>query len=237
MAEFNKPPQLLALLKKSQAFAENMLQENEQLRLRLAATQERMQAAESERNGLRDRIDAVQYESNANLERFQEIDEELNTLANLHVATWQMHSSMRLSEVVNVMVEIGVNLIGANEIVVYLLDEERRRLLPVLERATEGATEIGLGEGLIGGAVEAGRVLVEWGAVPPVILPLRYGTRPLGAVVIKSWLPQKTSVTNLDAQLFTLLCEQGATALFAAYLAGATEARMTSASIAEQLAR
>lgn len=234
MAGEKKPPQLLALLKRSQAFAENLLQENEQLRLKLAAVEERINAAEVERDGLRHRIGDIQTHSSTNAQRFQEIDEELNALANLHVATWQMHSTMDLREVVGIMVEICVNLIGADELVVYMQDETRGVLLPVIERATQGAPEISVGEGQIGGAVASGVVQAGWGRDPPVVIPLRLADRILGAVVISTWLPQKTGLTGLDSQLFDLIGEQGATALYGSYLAGATVAELTGEKIRAQ---
>lgn len=230
-----KPPQLLALLKKSQAFAESLLRENEQLSLRIGALEERVEAAERERDGLRARMEEVQLRSTANSERFQAIDEELNALANLHVATWQLHSTMHLREVVAVLVEICVNLVGADDLVVYLHDESNGALMPAKERMPEAARSLTLGEGDVGRVVAEGKVRIARDANPCVVVPLRLGTRIFGAVVVYRLLPQKEDFTDLDHQLFDLIAEQGASAVYGAYLAGATSTKLTQEAIQKQL--
>jgi len=235
MADAKKPPQLLELLKKSQAFAESLLQENDQLRLKLAAAEERLGAAETERDGLRRRISDVQLDTASNTRRFQVIDEELNNLANLHVATWQVHSTLVLREVIGILVEICVNLVGANEVVVYVVDEKRGVLVPALERATHGAEEITLGKGPIGELVASGEVTARFDGDPPVVIPLRLHDRTVGAVVIRTWLLQKRELTTLDGELFAVIRDQGATALYSAYLAGAHAAPLSTDPIRAQL--
>ena len=235
MVEDKQAPQLLSLLKKSQAFAEKLLTENEQLKLKLAALDERASAAESERDGLRDRIDGIHIDTSTAAQRFAEIDEELNALANLYIATWQLHSTLELNEVVSVLMEIVVNLIGADQSVIYLQDEQRGTLVPVSERSGAPANDVPFGEGPIGEAVASGRVVERPGEEPVVVVPLRLGDRTLGAIVIKSFFVQKEAITDLDRQLFGLMAEQGSTALYAAYLAGATAEKLSEDKIRAQL--
>jgi hypothetical protein len=229
MAEERKPPQLLALLKKSQAFAESLLKENEHLHLKLGSLEERVQA-----DGLRNRMEEVQLHSGANSRRFQEIDEELNALANLHVATWQLHSTMRLAEVVSVMVEICVNLVGADEVVIYLHDEASGALVPVSERMPAPAQEAKVGQGPIGEAVAKGKVSITPDRRPCAVIPLRLGDRTLGAVVVHRLLSQKSGLNELDHQLFEVMSEQGSTAIYGAYLAGASSTRLSLEAIRAQ---
>lgn len=235
MVQDKQAPPLLSLLKKSQAFAEKLLTENEQLKLKLAALEERASAAASERDGLRKRIDEIEVDTGSSSQRFQEIDEELNALANLYIATWQLHSTLDLHEVVSVLMEIVVNLIGADQSVIYLQDELRGTLVPVSERSGTPATNVAFGEGPIGEAVASGEVIESPGQVPAVVVPLRLGDRILGAVVIKSFFVQKEEITDLDRQLFDLMAQQGSSALYAAYLAGATAEKLSEDEIRAQL--
>lgn len=229
-------PQLLILLKKSQAFAERLLKDNEELQLRCAATEERLHSAEGERDRLRGRMDHISTETRRDSAQFQELDEELNALANLHVATWQLHSTMSLREVAGIVVEICVNLIGADQLVVYLHDENSQRLIPVVERRDDAAAEVPLDDRPIGAAIKSGTVKVQGAGAWRVVIPLTISTRVLGAVVIETFLPQKGEVTKLDRQLFDMIAELGSTALYGAYLAGSANQRLSSDKIRAQFA-
>ena len=61
-------------------------------------------------------------------ERYLEIEEENNNLANLYVASYQLHSTLDLDEVLKIILEIVINLIGAEVFAVYMLDRRGRTL-------------------------------------------------------------------------------------------------------------
>jgi hypothetical protein len=57
--------------------------------------------------------------------------EELESFANLYVASYQLHSSLRLPSVVRHMKELLAQLVGARSLAIYFADEEKRRLVPI----------------------------------------------------------------------------------------------------------
>ncbi|HEV7502928.1 MAG TPA: hypothetical protein VGQ33_23075, partial [Vicinamibacteria bacterium] len=57
--------------------------------------------------------------------RCVQLEEHSANLANLYAATYQLHATLEPDAVVNCIVEISVNLIGAAEFALYLLEETR----------------------------------------------------------------------------------------------------------------
>lgn len=150
-------------------------------------------------------------------------------LANLYVASWQLHGTMNLSEVVAVILEILLNLVGADRMVFYVHDEERSIFESVHEHGTGGdvPATFEAGEGRLGEAVAAGKPVEFEDGGPPLVLPLTLGQRTVAAVVVYTLLPQKAGFGRLDRELFDLLSRQGAGAIYGAFLAGASSHTLT----------
>ncbi len=223
----DKPSRLHHLLRRSQAIAEKLIKQNEQLKLQLAAAEERCRAAETERDALRARMGQATAESVSSLEELQTIETELNTLANLHSANWQLHARLDLQQVLNATLEICLNLVGAERVVVYLLDEEQQVLIPVRRHGVSEVSNLKVDDGTVGNAVRTGEVLVPEQGDCVAVVPFAYEGRVVGAVVISALLPHKAGIEPLDHQLFQLMSRQGATALYGAYLAGVSAHKIT----------
>jgi nitrate/nitrite-specific signal transduction histidine kinase len=162
--------------------------------------------------------------------------EEEDRLANLYVASTQLHGTLDLKEVVSVILEICLNLVGAARATVYVHDEERGMLVPVAACGGEvPGAEITLGEGLIGEAVAKGQTRCEETAPPVALIPLIVSDRTVGAVVVHALLPQKARLSTLDHALFEMLSRQGATALYGAYLAAAVSHKIRAGEIRSRL--
>jgi nitrate/nitrite-specific signal transduction histidine kinase len=205
-------------------FTRELLHENERLRRQLAELE---------------RLDEVEQENGAFADRYFEIEQENNDLANLYVASYQLHSTLDLDEVVRIIIEIAINLIGADRFAIYVIDE-RRQELRVL--AAEGVEPGRLpacrpGEGRIGSAVgsettsvwdpdpaRAGEVDLER---PLVCIPLRVERQPLGVIAIFGLLQQKQGFSSLDHELFSVLAGHAATAIFAARLYSQSECKLS----------
>ena len=248
---------VLSIFRRGAEFTKDLLQENEQLRIRLLNVEQRQTDAardpeewEKLRNELLDKIETLELENRDVLERLQaveeengqfagryvEIEEENNNLANLYVASYQLHSTLDPSEVLKVILEIVINLIGAEVFCVYVVDERSGILEPV---AAEGAPvsqfpRIEIGSGALGLAVQDGEVAVAEAPAeahapeegPLVSIPLRVEERPVGAIAIHSLLQQKDGFTPLDYELFTLLAGHAATSIFAARLHSQSERKL-----------
>ncbi len=251
---FSRAEEVLSLFRRGAEFTQDLLKENERLRMQVAGFEAQNMAAsddvewerlrhdlvsrihnlEGEKQDILDRLDQVEGENRHFAERYLEIEEENNNLASLYVASYQLHSTLDLSEVIKIVVEIVINLIGAEVFAIYVLDERTEVLTPV---ASEGR-EIGdfppcqMGHGIVGAAVATGETQCGDAATPEdlsrplVCVPLRVQERPIGAIAIHKLLQQKTGFTPLDHELFTLLGGHAATALFAARLYSQSERKL-----------
>lgn len=251
---------VLAIFKRGADFMKQLMDENEQLRKQLADVHGRQETAaqspdeweglrvelsdriaslESERESIMAQLRSVESENQQFAERYLEIEEENNNLANLYVASYQLHSTLDPSEVLKVIVEIVINLIGAELFCVYVCEEEEGILKPV---ASEGSPvsafpPLPLGSGTVGDSVRGGEVVTgdpnSSGAEgadgigePMVCIPLRVDENPVGAIVIHKLLQQKDGFSPLDHELFTLMAGHAATAIFASQLYAQSERKL-----------
>lgn len=249
---------VLAIFKRGADFMKQLMEDNENLRKELSAVESRQHTAarnsgdwedlrqellgrieelESENQNILEQLRSVENENQQFAERYLEIEEENNNLANLYVASYQLHSTLDPTEVLKVILEIVINLIGAELFCVYVCEEESDVLKPV---AAEGATvqdfpEVRLGEGEVGESVVSGDVksgepsslMPAEGGDPVVCIPLRVEDRPIGAIAIYRLLSQKDGFSALDHELFTLLAGHAATAIFASRLYAQSERKLS----------
>jgi hypothetical protein len=248
--------EVLNILKRGADFTREVLQENERLRHHLAEVHDTQAAAaknpgdwsklrvelldriaslEQENRSYRERLVDVEEENRRFADRYVEIEEENNNLANLYVASYQLHSTLDLEEVLKIVVEIVINLIGAEVFGVYLLDGRNEDLQVV---AAEGVAAgvlpaCAVGSGVIGEAVTSSETSCfdttrsdDW-TQPIVVIPLQIQKQPMGAIAIFSLLQQKEGFSALDHELFNLLGGHAATAIFAARLYSQSERKLS----------
>ena len=249
---------VLAIFKRGADFMKQLMDDNENLRKELSAVESRQQTAardpgdweglrqellgriselEQENQSILEQLRSVENENQQFAERYLEIEEENNNLANLYVASYQLHSTLDPTEVLKVILEIVINLIGAELFCVYVCEDDGKLLRPV---AAEGGAvadfpEVRLGEGPVGESVASGEVRsgdraaapsLDGGA-PVVCIPLRVDERPIGAIAIYRLLSQKDGFSALDHELFTLLAGHAATAIFASRLYAQSERKLS----------
>lgn len=250
---------VLAIFQRGADFARELLAENERLRSRINAIEtrqheaaqspgdweklryellNRIESLEAENRDIMEQLRAVESENHQFAERYIEIEEENNNLANLYVASYQLHSTLDPSEVLRIIVEIVINLIGAEIFCVYVCPDGATQLEPV---AAEGADlelfpEVEIGRGPVGEAVASGEVVCRDGegsaetladSVPIVAIPLRVEEHPIGAIAVHRLLQQKAGFSALDHELFTLLAGHAATAIFASRLYAQSERKLS----------
>jgi len=247
--------EFLQLYRKVEGFTQELLKENERLRYRLAALEQekstapcvppeevaslrgRLEQLEAEREALLQRYKQVEQENLDFANRYLEIEEENNNLANLYVASFQLHSTLDFKEVVQIVMEIVINLIGAEKFGLMLLDERKGDLYAVSSEGIprEQIPHTKPGEGTIGRVVkEGGPWIAESrppgppGAIEPqVVIPMRIKDQLIGAIVIYALLEQKQNFSPLDYELFNLLAGHAATALFASKLYSESERKLS----------
>ena len=186
-----------------------------------------------------EQLRSIEGENHQFAERYVEVEEENNNLANLYVASYPLHLTFDSSEVVKVILEIVINLIGAEIFCVYVCEEGSDVLTPV---AAEGdriadCPTLTVGEGFVGRSVASGEVeignpaeagrLPSAGGEPVVSIPLRADDQAVGAIAIYRLLQQKDGFSPLGNELFMLLAGYAATAIFASRLYGQSERKLT----------
>src|ERR1043166_9003361 len=119
----------LELFNKGKEFTEELLRENQRLRYRLATLEtEHGDSNAEEIQRLRAEIQQLNEENRRIQERFREVEEQNKDLANLYVASYQLHSTLDFKEVIQIVQEIVINLIGAEAFAILLLDEKTNDL-------------------------------------------------------------------------------------------------------------
>src|SRR6185436_2080895 len=166
----DKAEKFLELFNKGKEFTEELLRENQRLRYRMAALEaesatrssdeiQRLRAEISqlseENRRLASRFREVEEENKDFANRYIEIEEQNNNLANLYVASYQLHSTLDFREVIQIVQEIIINLIGAEAFAILLLDEKTNELKAIAfegEDVMPGIDQIStrLGDGVLG---------------------------------------------------------------------------------------
>ena len=165
-----------------------------------------------------------------------ELEEQNNSLANLYVASHQLHSTLDFKEVVTIVMEIVINLVGAERFALLLVDGRTTTLQVVAAEGLElPAASLPLGEGVVGEAARSGvpwfRAADQAGhadiANPLAVIPLKIQDRVLGVISVWALLPHKKAFGPLDHELFNLLAGHAATAIFSAKLHGDAERKLS----------
>ena len=254
---FSRADEFLTLFKRGAEFTRELMAENERLRraARSASRTEQQTAAQSDWSSGRSSArssstrsshsrssaprcasacDQEELENRHFAQRYLEIEEENNNLANLYVASYQLHSTLDPDEVLKIVMEIVINLVGAEVFAIYLLNDETSELTAVASEGEEVAKfpKVKLGSGLLGQAVAANEATC-WNtnrsedlSQPIVCVPLVVQDRPIGAIAVFGLLQQKDGFSPLDHELFNMLGGHAATALFAARLYSQSERKL-----------
>lgn len=250
-----KADEFLQMFRKGEEFTQELLKENERLRFKLAQLEEavdrsgdeakirlyeeRIKITEDELNSLKERFRQVEEENKDFAAKYVEVEDENNNLANLYVASYQLHSTLDFNEVLRIVLEIVINLIGAEKFAVLLIEEKTNELIPV---GTEGISisdvpKVRFGEGIIGTAAKEGESYFSEnthnnrGSIsvenPIVCIPLKIKEHVIGVIAIYSLLLQKEKFSNVDYELFNLLAGHAATAIFSSRLYTQSERKLT----------
>jgi transcriptional regulator with GAF, ATPase, and Fis domain len=251
-----KAEEFLQIFKKGEEFTKDLIKENERLRFRIAQLEEairntgneekiqlyeeRIKILDREINSLTERYRKVEEENKDFASKYLEVETENNNLANLYVASYQLHSTLDFNEVLRIVMEIVINLIGAERFTIFLMDEKTNELVPV---AAEGVSlgelpKVKLGEGTIGGVAKEGESYFAENpeehtghspdfTKPFVCIPLKIKEHVIGVISIYSLFTQKKAFSNIDYELFGLLAGHAATAIFSSKLYTQSERKLT----------
>ena len=207
---------------------ENMkLRTNAEAQVAIQELMDQLRRLELERDDLRARMEQAEKLSKEFGQRFADFEQEFANLANLYVASSQLHSTMSPRTVTRRIKEILAQLVGAESYGVYLANAERTELVPI---ASEGIpadvlTPIGVDDGIVGRAFRSGGVSICEGdpsrgsfQEPAAVIPLSVDDGVVGVVAVFATLVQKTEFESVDHELFHLLARHAAAALVSASL-------------------
>ncbi|MCC6217259.1 MAG: GAF domain-containing protein [Polyangiaceae bacterium] len=255
-ARSDAPPQdlrrerdeFLQTFTKGSRLAEEFLAEHERVQERVRALEEenaRLRAQVQADNAVRDLVETIarleaekaellsrtaraEAASTQVVTRFSEVESEFAHLANLYVASNQLHASLSPRSVTRRIKEVLAQLVGAERYAMYLATGDGAQLVPIASEGLAGDRVIPLDVA----TTRAGEVLRSGSAVvdedgdpsrgtpetPAAILPLTVDERVVGVIVIIATLAQKKRFDTNDFQLFRLLGQHAAGALVSASL-------------------
>ncbi|MCH8084711.1 MAG: GAF domain-containing protein [Myxococcales bacterium] len=224
-------------------YVQDLLRENERLRdittslecdrleieNQLVATRAELDTQANNRALLQERVTKVESDNRRFNEQYAEIEKQNTDLANLYVASYRLHSTLDRSEVVSVIEEIIINLIGSEELAI--LEQSPESAWSTVgafgmepERLEQIVSEIEAGRGVIGKAIAGGERFVAGGqnrddlavseAGLTACVPLVLDGRVTGVIAVFNLLGHKQGLEDIDLQLFDLLASHAATALY-----------------------
>jgi hypothetical protein len=135
--------------------------------------------------------------------------------------------------------EIVMNLIGAEEFSIMMLDEKTGDLCTVSApgMAGEQRPRARLGEGIIGTAAKSGEPFYREGdpadtagvdaSHPLVCVPLKIRDDVIGVIAVYKLLQHKQALSAMDYELFGMLANHAATALYSSNLYSHSERKLT----------
>lgn len=224
IAEYERVRVQLATLESENAQLRTKVEEDSAMRELL----EKIEALETEKRDLLSRTKQAEAVSNEFSVRFEEVETEFSNLANLFVASNQLHASLSPRGVMRRVKEVLAQLVGAERYAIYLSEPERHVLVPVASEGVRGEelSPVPASDGAIGRAFAQGKAAVDdeirscEGSVgrPAAIVPLTVDDQVVGVIAVFATLSQKTKFDTIDFELFKLLGQHAAAALVSASL-------------------
>lgn len=219
--------------------------ENTELRTQLASDQamrdllRKIEQLEREKQALLSHVHEAEAVSSRINNHYKEMEEELSNLAHLYVASYQLHSTLRLHRAVKHLKELLQQLVGAQDYAFYFADGKDlvmiarvgapapARITPSADAAPKGA------EGVIERAYLTGEQFVVEGPLdecsmtsPAAVIPMRFDDQIVGAIVVFTVFPQKRTFVPVDFELFKMMSAHAATALAGALLFFSTDGKL-----------
>jgi GAF domain-containing protein len=236
---------------RTRSYLRELQQESERLRSRLAVSEAERTRLGAEVIELKQKLEAqiagglgldaaglarLEEENRRYAEQYVVLEQKNTHLANLYVASYRLHETLSREEVLSILQEIVVNLIGCEQHAIYELSEggDALRLLAGMGIDEARCKQVRLGDDEVSRKLAAGEVFVAPGAPVTVAghphrltasVPLRLAGKTTGAIALYRLLPQKPGVEDIDRELFELLAVHAGMALHTTKLHQASRAR------------
>ena len=257
-----KGMKIVSLFDQGKQFTEELLKENERLRalvrnlshekrqlefkndqLGMDRLEKKNQIAQDEIAQLKKEIDALKRETAATEEenrefadRYVEVERQNADLIAMYVASYQLHSTLNYAEVVKIVKDITINMIGAEVFGIYMVDTENQELSLIAEETLNEnmppriAIDDSISQILYDSntsQLEKSNFAGEDMGNPIVYIPLKLENEPTGLIIVNKLLIQKEGFHSVDYELVELLGRHAATALYSARMHTVSERKRT----------
>ncbi len=221
-------------------YVEKLLKENETLRTVLAKKEseelaleekvltlkEQLSRHEREQVSLRRQMAEIEANNQRFTNEYLQIEHQNANLANLYVTSYRLHSTLDRDEVLSIIQEILINLVGSEEVAVFELDEDGEALTLASSFGIdeERYRSVAVGSGVIGKVAETGEAFFGNGDPEKedgltACIALKVDDKVTGLITVFGLLPQKPGLEAVDHELFELLGTHAAVALYSSNLA------------------
>jgi len=204
--------------------------ENAELRRHLASDEAirellvKIDLLQEEKKRLRNDVIVETTKNNNYASKYEEVEKELDSMASLYVALYQLHSKFEPNEMLGVIEQLLAQFIGIGSFVIYLTRENSNEkiLEPVHAYHCKDITEnIKWTEGPIGEAASTqiySTKIKGNNDTPLACIPLVFDGETIGVIAIWGLLEQKEQFEDMDFKFFKLLAVHSASAIVAAGL-------------------
>ncbi len=188
-----------------------------------------VQSLLDENHRLQALLSHIQEESKRASEKYIEVEQQNTNLANLYVASYQLHGTLDRQRVLDAVKEIVINLIGSEELAIFELQDDQLTLADSFGIDAEAWKTVPSGKGVIGLVAQSGARFVAGQSLLEAedheqkltaCIPLKLDDHVVGVIAIFSLLAQKSGLEAVDFELFDLLSAHAATSLYCTRLAG-----------------
>lgn len=201
------------------------------LQAQLAKLQEQKKRLESDSEHLRTRIRELEEENLDFANQLVRIEDINNNLTNLYVASSRLHSVLNQDQVIDIIKEITINFVGAEKFALLLRPKDATRLdFLTSEGFDDGDLPASIAvddNDIFKKVVEDQDIYLVDGSVvegsddvqkPLAAIPLVIHGDVTGVLAIYRLLVQKEKFETIDYQLFSMMAEHAATAIFSSSL-------------------
>ncbi len=175
---------------------------------------------------LESRLRQVEDENQALSQTCTLLQEQNEAISNLYVAKHRLHASLDATEIMNIVTEIIVELVGAEEFAILFLEQKSGVLKRVSGRGAKDVSDtVALTDGVLGKVASSGKPFYaepsdepQQRSLPLAAIPLMAEETPVGVIAVYRLLPHKNGFTPVDHQLLELVAEHTPSALLSARL-------------------
>ena len=181
------------------------------------------------------RISELEQENIDFANQLVQVEDVNNNLTNLYIASSRLHSTLDRKETLDIIKEVVINFVGAEKFAVFVHDDAEKILRFETGEGFEDDFDmpvIKMGEGLLGEIASKEENYFAEDMIGPesndplaplVAIPLMIHGELLGLLAIYRLFIQKEQLESIDYQLFSMLGDHAATALFSSTLYGRSE--------------